>query len=72
MEEKNLKDNIAEANGLVDIREEAIYEDTDKFIKTIEIWVLNDKSNYIDFLIKKISALVKENGKRRGIKKVSS
>ena len=59
MEEKNLKDNIAEANGLVDIREEAIYEDTDKFIKTIEIWVLNDKSNYIDFLIKKISALVK-------------
>lgn len=59
MEEKNLKDNIVETNGLVHIREEIIYEDTDKFIKTIETWMLNDRSNYIDFLIKKISILVK-------------
>lgn len=68
-EENKPKVSASDVNTLIHIKEDIIYEDIDSFVKTIETWILNGKNNRIDFLIKKISILIKREWEKTRHKK---
>lgn len=59
-EERQVKEPIVETNALTHINEKIIYEDVDKFTATIESWMSNAKTDYMDFVVKKICVLIQK------------